>query len=205
MYLPLLHPISNSHFYVSGNVTIDPNAAIAPGVLLQADPDSQIIIAAGACIGMGSILHANQGIVEVEAGVIIGTGVLIVGKGKIGANACIGSMTTIWNSSIERGGVVAPGSLIGDTSRQLSANQTPEATEIKTSEVSSNQQAHSDSQLAKPEAATPPVTANTFVEQQTPEAVEGSPTQAYGQASLNRLLSTLLPHRQALNRPHQEP
>jgi len=66
MHLSPLQPISNSHFYVSGNVTIHPSAAIAPGVLLQADPESQIIIAAGVCVGMGTILHAHAGILEVS-------------------------------------------------------------------------------------------------------------------------------------------
>jgi len=65
MHLSPLQLISN-HFYVSGNVTIHPSAAIAPGVLLQADPESQIIIAAGVCVGMGTILHAHAGILEVS-------------------------------------------------------------------------------------------------------------------------------------------
>jgi len=64
MHLSPLQPISNSHFYVSGNVTIHPSAAIAPGV--SADPESQIIIAAGVCVGMGTILHAHAGILEVS-------------------------------------------------------------------------------------------------------------------------------------------
>ena len=139
MYLSPLQPISNSHFYVSGNVTIHPNAAIAPGVLLQADPESQIIIAAGVCVGMGAILHAHQGILEVEEGSNIGAGVLIVGKGKIGTNACIGSMTTILNSSVGWGEVVPPASLIGDASRQSEA-QRPEDTTTLVVESSSNQQ-----------------------------------------------------------------
>jgi len=71
MHLSPLQPISNSHFYVGGNVIIH-SAAIAPGVLLQADPESQIIIAAGVCVGMGTILHAHAGILEVESGANIG-------------------------------------------------------------------------------------------------------------------------------------
>ncbi len=50
---------------VSGSVTIHPSVAIAPGVLFQTDPESQIIIAAGACIGIGVILHTHKGILEV--------------------------------------------------------------------------------------------------------------------------------------------
>lgn len=196
MYLPPLHPISNSQFYVSGNVTIDPSAAIAPGVLLQADPESQIIIASGVCIGMGAILHAHAGILEVEEGANLGTGVLIVGKGKIEANACIGSMTTILNSSVGAGKVVPPGSLIGDPSRQVTETQRSESTTTPVFESSSNHQVSEPSD---------PLTLDQSVSnQQAPEALEASGTQVYGQASLNRLLSTLLPHRQALNRPLQD-
>jgi carbon dioxide concentrating mechanism protein CcmN len=200
MYLPPLQPISNSHFYVSGSVTIHPSAAIAPGVLFQADPDSQIIIAAGACVGMGAILHAHQGLLEVEAGANIGTGVLIIGKGKIGTNACIGSMTTIWNSSIGWGEVVPPGSLIGDASRQASETQKPGGTIPPASESISNQQV-SDNQLA--EATTTPDSKSSSP-QQAPESFGNSSTQVYGQANLNRLLSKLLPYRQSLNRPLED-
>lgn len=200
MYLPSLHPISNSHFYVSGDVTIHPSAAIAPGVLLQADPESQIIIAAGVCVGMGAVLHAHQGVLEVGEGANIGTGVLLVGKGKIGTNACIGSMTTILNSSVGWGEVVSPGSLIGDASRQVSETQRPEVTTTPTSESFSTQQVSENQQLDSAITAD----SETFSDQQVPEALERTETQVYGQASLNRLLSTLLPHRQSLNRPLQD-
>ncbi len=199
MYLPSLHPISKSHFYVSGSVTIDPSAAIAPGVLLQADPESQIIIAAGACVGMGAVLHANQGIIEVEEGANIGTGVLIIGRVKIGTNACVGSMTTILNSSIERGELVPPGSLIGDASRQVDKAQRPEATTTIASESFSNQQPLPENQ---PAATTTPAS-EPASNQQAPD-LDVSRNQVYGQANLNRLLSTLLPHRKALNRPLQD-
>lgn len=201
MYLPPLHPISNSHFYVSGSVTIHPSAAIAPGVLLQADPESCIIIAAGACIGMGAVLHAHEGNIEVEEGANIGTGVLIVGKVKIGNNACIGSMTTILTSSVGRGEVVAPGSLIGDASRQVGETQRPEATTTPASESFSNQQV-SENQLAE---AGITQASKSSLNQQAPDLVESSGTQVvYGQDNLNRLLSKLLPHRQSLNRPLQD-
>lgn len=197
MHLSPLQPISNSHFYVSGNVTIHPSAAIAPGVLLQADPESQIIIAAGVCVGMGAILHAHAGILEVESGANIGTGVLIVGKGKIGTNACIGSMTTILNSDLRWGEVVPPCSLIGDASRQ-SETQKPEATTTLVFESSSSPQ------VSEPVATSVTTPDESSLNQQAPESLEATGTQVYGQASLNRLLSTLLPHRQSLNRPLQD-
>lgn len=126
MHLPRLPSISNADVYVKGDVRIDQNAAIAPGVILQADPDSQIIIAAGVCIGMGAILHAHKGILEVEAGAVLGAGVLVVGASKIGENACIGATTTIWNSSVESWQVVPPGSVVGDKSQKMTPEAAPE-------------------------------------------------------------------------------
>lgn len=194
MKLPPLQPISNTEYYVNGNVIIHPGAAIAPGVLLQADPESQIIIGAGACIGMGAVLHAYQGILEVGESANIGTGVLIVGKGKIGTNACIGSMTTIFNCSLESGQVVAPGTLLGDSSRPIEAQLqeiVPEVVETP------------NSQVAEPVSvkSVPAEVVEVTTESQAPEPVVKADNPVYGEDSLNRLLSTLLPHRQALNRP----
>lgn len=123
MYLPPLQPLENSQYNVSGDVRIDPSAAIAPGVLLQAEPEASIAIASGVCIGMGTIVHAIAGTVAVEYGASLGAGVLIVGFAKIGRHACVGSMTTIINSDIEQGQVVAPGSLLGDGSRKISKDE----------------------------------------------------------------------------------
>lgn len=119
MPLPPLHAVSNSQYYLNGNVTIQEGAAIAPGVILQTDADSRIIIAAGVCIGMGAILQAHQGTIAVETGAILGAGVLVIGKGTIGANACVGTATTLYNSSIDAGQVVPSGSLLGDKGRQV--------------------------------------------------------------------------------------
>src|SRR5512140_1553822 len=110
--LPPLEPISYTQSFVSGKVIIHEGAAIAVGVLLQADPDSQIEIAAGVCIGMGSILHAQRGTLTIGTGANLGSGVLVVGVGTIGAGACIGSMTTLYDPEIAPGEVVAPSSLI---------------------------------------------------------------------------------------------
>jgi len=192
MNLPPLQPVSNSHFYVSGDVAIDPNAAIAPGVILQADPNSQIIIAAGTCIGMGAILHAYEGKIEVETGANLGAGVLVIGKGKIGANACIGSAATIFNCSIELGQVVPPASLLGDASRRvieapevagvipLGASPPPRPGQITTTEAT---------QMATP------ATSQSSPGHRAPDPSKNSSTQVYGQEQLNQLLGKLLPHR----------
>jgi carbon dioxide concentrating mechanism protein CcmN len=88
-------------------------------VLLCAEQGSSIQIGAGACIGMGCILHAQGGSrLEIAEGAIVGAGVLVMGSSKIGTHACVGAATTIIGSEVASGAVVPPGSLLGDTSRQ---------------------------------------------------------------------------------------
>ena len=118
MHLQPLQPVARSQMEAIGDVTIDPTAAIALGVMLVAAPNSRIAIAAGVCIGMGTILQAHGGTIEIKSGATLGSGVLVVGKGTIGANACIGAATTIYNASIEPLQVVPAGSVIGDESRK---------------------------------------------------------------------------------------
>jgi carbon dioxide concentrating mechanism protein CcmN len=101
----------------AGNVSIDRSAAIAPGVLLLAEGNNRIEIAAGVCIGAGSIVRANGGNVTIGAGVCIGRAVLIIGSGSIARDACIGAGTTAIDPQIEEGAVVPPHSLLGDRSR----------------------------------------------------------------------------------------
>ncbi len=112
--------------HLDGNVSIDPTAAIAPGVLLQAEADSRITIGAGVCIGAGTIVHASGGNIDIGAGVCIGRGVLIVGSGEIDRNACIGAGSTVMNPQIEAGDVIPTHSILGDTSRgEVSVVETP--------------------------------------------------------------------------------
>ncbi|NEO18931.1 hypothetical protein [Moorena sp. SIO4A5] len=120
-------------------MSVDPSAVISAGVILRADRDSKITIAAGVCIGMGAIIHAHKGTVEVESGASLGAGVLVVGKGKIGANASIGSLTTIWNHSVESLQVVPSASVLGDKGRPLpeESQPNPDSLEQKPQESSS--------------------------------------------------------------------
>ena len=62
---------------------------------------------------MGTILHSYQGTLEVGESANIGTGVLFVGKGKIGAHACVGASTTIFNASVKPQQVLPAGVLTG--------------------------------------------------------------------------------------------
>jgi carbon dioxide concentrating mechanism protein CcmN len=112
--------------HLDGNVSIDPSAAIAPGVLLQAEADSRITIGAGVCIGAGSIVHASGGEIEIGMGVCLGRGVLIIGSGTIERNACIGAGTTAIDPQIAEGEVIPTHSLLGDRSRgEVSVVETP--------------------------------------------------------------------------------
>lgn len=181
-----LRPISTSHYYTSGDVTIQDGAAIAPGVLIQADPQSRVIIKAGACIGIGSILHASQGTVEIGEGANIGAEVLLVGHVTIGANACVGSATTILNSSVELGQIIPPGSLIGDNSRQADVLQvTDTVTYPSPAEVVSNGQ-------PTPAVAEPEPT-------DLVKPIENPGVNVYGQVYVNQLLVKMFPNSQRNN------
>jgi carbon dioxide concentrating mechanism protein CcmN len=112
-----------------GTVSIDPTAVVAPGVLLQAEANSRIVIGPGVCIGAGTIVQAAGGLLEIGAGACLGREVLVVGRGWIGANACIGAATTTIDPQIPAGAVVAPHSVVGDRSREAlgpSSDQDPE-------------------------------------------------------------------------------
>ncbi len=194
MYLSPLKLSSNSQILVSGDVVVDEGAAIAPGVILQADPDSRISIAPGACIGMGVILHARQGTLEIGPGAILGAGVLVVGKGTIGPNACIGAGTTLIDPCVDRMQILPAGSLIGDIGRQVPV-QAPAEPEIP---AASPPPAETPAEVPPQTAAETAAEAPAAAEEQAPAPAE-VPTILYGQAHINRLLGTLFPHRQAFN------
>jgi carbon dioxide concentrating mechanism protein CcmN len=147
MSVPPLHLSNKFESYISGEVTIHPSAVLAPGVILQAAVNSKMIIGPGVCIGMGSILQVSEGTLEVEAGANLGAGFLMVGQGKIGANACIGSATTVFNCSIEPGTVIPPGSILGDTSREIEDTQQPAAAPNNGAHTSSEQQPEAENSL----------------------------------------------------------
>jgi carbon dioxide concentrating mechanism protein CcmN len=217
MSLPPLHPPANPEVYIRGDVTIHPSAAIAPGVIIQAEANSRITINAGVCIGMGSVLHAYQGSLEIQEGVNLGAGVLVIGEVTIGANACIGSSATLFNCSVEPGQLIASGSLCGDSSRQVAVENGARGDKAVTPEPA--QATPEPAQAAPSGTDNATNTATTAVNETNPSSettsgpasgssalstAETAPTQVYGQAYINRLLGTLLPHRQALNQPVNE-
>lgn len=180
-----LMPVSTTHYYVSGDVTVHPGAAIAPGVLLQADPGSRIVIHQSVCVGLGSVIQAHDGAIEIGEGVIIGAGVLLVGNVVVGDRACVGSGTTVMNRSIERLSIVPPGSLLVNENNQPEAVKEPELIEdvcqengSKPPDVQSN-------------GAKPTVEPQESDEIESPASQNG---QVYGQAYVNRLLGKMFPN-----------
>lgn len=205
MHLPRSPLISDANLYISGNVTIDPSAVIASNVMLQADPGCQLIIAAGASVGTGCVLHAYQGTLEIAQGATLGSGVLVIGKGKIGAYACIGTMATVISSDIAPDYAVPPGAVIGDqsaigvspSSNSSQANSaqanSAQANASKTDSFQSNSSpANSSSTNASP--ADPP----SPVEKPAPK----SPV--YGQVYLERMMVMMFPDRQKLENPSSD-
>ncbi|APB33999.1 carbon dioxide concentrating mechanism protein [Gloeomargarita lithophora Alchichica-D10] len=106
--------------HLQGDITLDPQAVVAPGVCLIANPGSRIQVGAGVCLGMGTILHAHGEGIVLESGVIVGAGVLLIGAVRVGAQTCIGSASTVYNAIIPANQVILPGSLVGETGRVAS-------------------------------------------------------------------------------------
>ena len=203
------------HVRIIGEVTIHPSAAIAPGAILQAAPNSQIIIAAGACVGMGAILNAYGGKIELETGASLGAGVLVVGRSKIGANTCIGGATTIYNADLDSLQVIPAGSVIGDPSRRVELISEPE-TNLSTSELPSSEKPDlqssqseemaelpTDSELEDPwaseseemtELATD-LAAETTLDPSEQNLSTQPGTPVFGKVYVNQLLLTLFPER----------
>lgn len=213
MQLPLQRPISNAQYFVSGDVVIDECAAIAPGAILQADANSRLVIGAGVCVGMGAILHAHQGNVEIEAGATIGAGVLVIGAVTIKVNACVGACSTIINTNLEPEQVVPAGSVLGDKSRivilTIDKQKPSEIAEENISNATSQnvrEEGVSASPAEQPlseDAAEEVVGENSpKSEVQSSEIDEPAPTPEtptetlhtlYSQRHLNRLMGTLFP------------
>jgi carbon dioxide concentrating mechanism protein CcmN len=277
MSVPPLRLGSSFESYISGEVIIHKSAVIAPGVILQAAPNSKIIVGAGVCIGMGSIIQVDRGTLEIEAGAILGAGFLMIGEGKIGSNVCIGAATTVFRSSVPSGQVIQPGSILGYCdrhNRHIEAiienqiedqnqipSQNPTAGTIKageqagqkvSSDINSNigdingdlwgladspptqSQTNNGSTAARSqfksqfryqsqspasnnipaENQNQPVEEDSTKAQTTTESTEVADSQSvsndtlnnhvYGQSSVQRLLVTLFPHRQSLNKPLPE-
>ncbi len=223
MHLPPVQPVSLSEIYVSGDVTIDDSAVVAPGTILQAAANSRIIIGPGVCLGVGVILNASQGALEIEGGAIIGSGVLIIGTGKIGRNACVGSLSTIFNSSVPSQSIVPAGSVITqqepptDLDQELStspwesepeplvSNQTPPSSPTNPESSVSDEPADKGPEAVEENPPTAPAVAVTTPSVETESNAESKQSPVVGQVYINQLLVTLFPERRAFNggNPHK--
>jgi carbon dioxide concentrating mechanism protein CcmN len=204
-----LRSIDTAHYFVSGDVTIHEGAAIAPGVLIQAAPESHIVIGVGACIGLGSVIHAHGGTIEIGAGASIGAGVLLVGQVKIGAHACVGSSSTIMDGEVKAEGVVPPGSLVGDRSRPVEGLTIEAAVESsgKVPADSSTTLSATDAQLSPEtsEVSDPwveePLEKSPPTPEKPPAPEQEAGANVYGQVYVNNLLVKLFPNQRNLNQP----
>ena len=200
MPLPFPRPVNAAQMYVSGDVTIDPSAALAPGVILRAAANSQIRIGSGVCLGMGVVLNAYQGTIVIENGVSLGPGVLIVGASTIGHHACIGAVTTIFKTSVDPHQVIPSGSILGDPTRQADVSVIEETTDPTISD-----QTRTVIDLERNGSAE----GQTDRESGSPESVEATPTEpesqnvrkpkdgpVFGQTYVNQLLVTIFPDRE---------
>lgn len=211
IYLPPPQPVLNKDIRVSGDVEIHPTASIAPGVILQAAPNHRIFIGADVCIGMGVIINACQGSVEIGDGAILGSGVLIIGACKIGNNACVGTAVTIFQTNVEATLVIEPGSVLGDNSRQINTAQDEQS---KTDAVNSSSQSNKNSvngkkassnynphpsvgkTVAQSDRQNPSHTTTSSAETTVQPETKESKKPVVGEVYINQLLVTLFPHNQ---------
>ncbi len=220
-YLPPLEPIGDFRSYVCGDVVIDQTAAIASGVLIQADQGSRITIAASVCIGMGTVIHAQHGLLEIGAGANLGAGVLVYGTSKIGENCCIGASSSIVRAVIGKGSIIPPCSLIVDQAEQVTTlveeNVAEKVTEnilersqTETTYVQTNVNVTSDSIAEQPEQSlqSPNMSLsnqieqteqiNTFINPVDANALtltdaNSAQSKAYAQSQINRYIKRLFP------------
>jgi carbon dioxide concentrating mechanism protein CcmN len=215
MYLPTLQPVQTSEIYISGDVTIHDSALIAPGVILHAAPGAKIIVRAGVSIGMGSILKAYQGTIEVKENGVLGAGSLIIGQSILGVNVCLGASVTIYNTSLEAMTIIPAGSVIGDPSRSLASTSGSERVIIKSTQEFSPPNSEAEFSQKNPpspepqetfcesEAVSPWDLENEEIEDaefRTEIEKSNSPssdkTPVVGQVYINKLLFTLFPEKQ---------
>jgi len=177
---------------ILGEVLIAPSATIAPNVLLQAHPGCRIIIGEWVCIGSGTILHAHKGMIELESGCSLGRKVLLFGVVKVGADACIGTGTTILNSNVDPFQVIPAHTLLGDIGQPLS----PEAQAEQ--EVIGRVNPSTPITFPPHHLGDNPTPISPAINQPTPNSVPPTPTETvtlvYGRTQVAHLMKTLFPH-----------
>mgnify|MGYP001556970837 CR=1 FL=1 len=143
----------------------------------------------------------------------MGAGVLIIGDSKIGSNACIGTSSTIFQSSLAAMTVIEPGSIIGDISRQVNLEENQQTNKANAQSAPKQKQADQQHRKTSP---------NNYSNRQPNQATTSTPSQqqnsssfpqvenvepmvqkekipVVGQVYINELLVTLFPHNKDLN------
>lgn len=190
-------------YFVHGNVEIDPSVAIAPGSILEAEPGCRLIVATGVCLGTDVTLQARWGDLVIEPGVSLGSGVLVVGAGRIGHRSCIGSASTLINPQILPQTTLPPRSLV-EVDRVGTNGMAVPGTDRNGTEANEAVVHGSDIDGIDPTG----VLVNAPPGEQPPDAILENPDEAkdaspttgsshvYGREQVNQLLATLFPHRQ---------
>lgn len=211
--------VFNSDIHINGDVRIDDHAVIAPGVVIIAAPNCSVAIAPGVCLGMGCILQAHQGNIEIHQGAMIGAGVLMIGAVTVGENACVGYGSTIFQTSVASGLVLPPNSLLGDTSRQAhNSSPTPTTQTAQSSGSQATDPWAAETSSLKNQAIKNPVKKTSVNSQEETEPVQAEITEpeteafpektkkspkepVVGQVYINQLLMTLFPHNAPIKPP----
>ncbi|MGD1908596.1 MAG: hypothetical protein ACFB0C_21785 [Leptolyngbyaceae cyanobacterium] len=186
-------------FYVAGAVTIAPDAAIAPGAILKAMPGSHLVIGQRVCIGAGVVIQAQKGELILEEGASLGTGVLVMGSGVIGAHACVGAESTLLNTRVTKAEVLGSRSLLGDNSRNP-AMQLDKAINNNGATPIHESQTHP---LQPENPASFTQSNSNGVGPTTLSSSSGAGT-VYGREQITLLIRTLFPHRQPLSTADSE-
>lgn len=207
MSLPILQASSSETTQIRGDVTIDASAVIAVGVILNATKGNRIIIHSGVCVGMGTVITAYDGDVEIKSNAILGAGTLILGKSIIGTHASLGSSVTVYQTNIDNSAVIPAGSILGDRTRgvDLKSNsvenqeEKPPVTEktvlenvenfSPNSEKVSHPKDEENTNISPEEKETSP---NNDLSQENTPSKQG---EVVGKMYINQLLYTLFPER----------
>ncbi|WP_323254111.1 hypothetical protein [Spirulina sp. CCNP1310] len=193
---------------VVGNVEIHPSAAIASGAVLLTGSQGRVVIGPGVCIGMGVILNAIAGTICIEEGASLGPGVLVVGSCAIGANSCIGGLTTIYERNIPAMAVIPAGTVLGDCGRPVdlaAPDPMPLAADLLNGESEADfweDEPTPELQTPEPSAPEPAVVALNLPDD--PPSPPPSERLTASKMRINQLLVTLFPYDQRFQERIQE-
>jgi carbon dioxide concentrating mechanism protein CcmN len=182
--------------YVAGDVVVAPDVTIAPGAVLQANPGSRLVIEARVCIGAQVVIQAYGGELNLQAGVNVGPGGLLLGQGRIGENACIGAESTLIHPQVAAAAVVPAHSLWGHPRESGQSSSTASETHGRQTSVNSTADGTPGESSSTLEAASIPDAAGPL--DTNGAGVLATHTVIYGREQVTQLIATLFPHRRPL-------